>query len=93
MELDHDLHLVADRAADFLERFERRLQICRGDVDAVVLFRREIERPDLHGRDALREKIGRQFVGAVQEGVEVVVVAARRRGPSSLCVWPLSLRM
>ena len=63
---------------------ERRFEFGVGDVDAVVGLGGKVERPDLHGRNPLGEKILRQLVGAMQEAVEIVVLAlVRGRGPNS----------
>ena len=43
----------------------------------VARFGERIERPDLHAGDALLEQRLRELVGAVQEGVEVLVRALR----------------
>ena len=57
VELDHDVHPVADRLADLLERLQRRLQVGGGDVLAARLLGGMVERPDLHRRDALVEQL------------------------------------
>ena len=45
----------------------------RRDVEAAVLLRRRIERPDLHGGDPAFQQALRQCVGAVHERVEILV--------------------
>ena len=62
-------------AARISRTVQRRFQFFVGDVEAVVGFRRRVERPDLHRRDPLVEQFLRQFAGAMQEAVEVVVDA------------------
>ncbi|MNV52401.1 hypothetical protein D3C71_1444900 [compost metagenome] len=79
MELDHDIDFVANGLADLLEGFERRLQIGRRDILTLGLFRRLVEWPDLHRRDAFGKQRFRQFVGAVQEAVQVIIVLAGRK--------------
>ena len=74
MELDHDVHFVADRLADLVERLERRFQVGGGDVLAARLLGCVVERPDLHRRDAVGEQLLGQFAGAQQEAVEVVIL-------------------
>ena len=61
MELDHDVHPVADRLADLLERLQARTSGRRGEMSTPRLASAaEIERPDLHRRDALGEKLERR---------------------------------
>jgi hypothetical protein len=75
VELDHDVHLGADRLPDLAERLHRGLELAGGDVEAAPALGREVEGPDLHRRNALLEQRVRELVGAVQEGVEVLVRA------------------
>ena len=81
VELDHDVHLVADGSANLLERRQRGLKIRCGDIVPVAFFRRDVERPDLHRRDALGEKLRGELAGPVQEGVEIVVLAICAQSP------------
>ncbi len=94
MQLDHDVHAVADRVADLAERLERLLELGRADVVAARALGGEVERPDLHARDALLEQALRELVGAVEEGVEVLVgPSSRACGRPQLSVsWPTLLR-
>jgi len=56
VELNHDFHLVAHAFADLFKRLQRLFEIGRRDVLTIGLLGGAIKRPDLHGRDALREK-------------------------------------
>ena len=85
MELDHDVHAVADRAADLAERLERLVELGGADVEAARRLGGVVERPDLHAGDALAEQALGQLVGAVQERVEVLV----RPGPVVLRQAPV----
>ena len=75
VQLNHDVHGVAHRAAYLAERLQRPVEVARGDIVAVGLDRSMVERPDLHAGDALLQQAERQLVGAVEEGVEVLVGA------------------
>src|SRR5687768_6247863 len=55
VELDHDVHAVAHGRTDLPEGLERLLQVFQGDVQPVRGLGVRIERPDLHGADALFE--------------------------------------
>ena len=77
MELDHDVHAVADRRADLAERLQAFLQVRPRDVLPVARFGERIERPDLHAGDSLLEERLRQLVGVVQERVEVFIRSLR----------------
>jgi hypothetical protein len=78
VELDHDVHLVADRGPDPAERLERRVELVGRYVEAAPALRGVVERPDLHAGDALLQQGVGEVVGAVEEGVEVLVGAGRR---------------
>ena len=78
MEFHHDVHLAADRVADLAERHKSGIELGGGDRAPLDRLGREIERPDLHRRDALLEQGLRQFVGPVQKGVQILVGAGRR---------------
>ena len=56
VQLDHDIHPVADRVPDLPEGFEPPLQPFRGDEEPASLLGIGIEGPDLHRRDPLREQ-------------------------------------
>ena len=73
MELDHDVHAVADGLADLGERFERGIELGRRDVPAGRALGGDVEGPDLHAGDALLEQRQGKLVGAMQEGFEVLV--------------------
>ena len=79
VELDVDVHVVADRPPDLLERGERLFQVRGRDPRPVRGLRVLVERPDLHAGVALALQRERQLVGAVEEGVEVLVRPAGRR--------------
>src|SRR5260370_31929107 len=73
MELDHDLHFVADGFSDFFEWFDRPLHLFRADEQAVILLRRWIERPNFHrANSALQQAFGKR-VGTIHKAVEVFV--------------------
>ena len=76
MELDHDVHLVADRLPDLAEGLQRRVQLLRADVPAGGAFGGDVEGPDLHAGDALLQQGVRQFVGPVEEAFEILIGAA-----------------
>ncbi len=77
MQLRHDAHLVPHRVANLAERHEGGLEIGGGDGTTFARLGREIERPDLHRRDALLEQRMCELVGAMQERIQVLV------GPSA----------
>ena len=72
-------HALAVRGAHFLEGRKRLLQVGGGDVHAVRRAGGKVERPDLHRRDSHLEQRRGELVGAVQEGIEVLVAPAARR--------------
>src|SRR6266704_3498119 len=72
MELDHDVHAIADRLANLLEWHDRLLHLRRRDIETAVLLRRWIERPDLHRGDPAFEQAFRQGVGPIHERIEIL---------------------
>ncbi len=72
---------VADRRADLLEGQQSALQVGGGNILAVGFLGRRVERPDLHRRDPLRQKVGGELAGAVEERVEVVVAVLCAQAP------------
>ena len=75
VKLDHDVDFVANGVANFFERNQRRFEIFGGDVGPVGPFRGMIKRPYLHGRDPFAQELSRQFVGAIEKAVEIVIRA------------------
>src|SRR3712207_1893413 len=67
VELDHNVHLVADGLADLGERLKSYLEFGWGYVIAVAALGGEIERPDLHAGNALLQQRMRQIIGVVQK--------------------------
>ena len=90
VQLDHDVHLVADRAADLAKRLERLVQLLRTDVVPAPALGGEVERPDLHAGDVLLEQAVRQLVGAMQEGIEIFVRACGLAGGQAPVVGQLT---
>jgi hypothetical protein len=81
VELDHDFHAVADGTADLLKGLQRRLEIRPGDRPTVARLGGEVERPDLHRRDAFgQERVG-ELVGPVEEGVEIIEIHRGAEAP------------
>ena len=76
VQFDHDVHAIADRAADLAKRLQRLIEFLGADVVAAPALGREVERPDLHAGDALLEQAVRQLVGPVQERIEILVGAS-----------------
>src|SRR5690606_24614931 len=77
VELQHDVHRVADALADLPQRLEPRAQLGRGDLLTVGLFRDGVEGPDLHRGHALFEQALGQRSGVGEEGLQVLVRARR----------------
>jgi hypothetical protein len=77
MKLDHDIHLVADGVADFGEWLQRAVQVGARDIGAVRSLGICVEGPDFHPGDALLQQAFGQFIGTVQERVQVFVRAGR----------------
>ncbi len=80
MQLRHDVHPAADRGAYLAERRHRLVQLRGRDGAALGRLGSKVEGPDLHRRDALLQQGVRELIGAVEEGVQVLIGAAGRRG-------------
>src|SRR4051812_42971771 len=61
VQLRLDPHAITMRFADYLEGGHAGLQILRRDVDALECAGGEVERPDLHRRDAHLEELRREL--------------------------------
>ena len=83
VELDHDVHLRRRPRRGSCGTAPARRPGRPADVLAVAALGREVERPDLHAGDALLQQRLGQFVGAVQETLEVLV------GPALLADAPV----
>ena len=73
VELDHDVHAVANRRADLAKRLQRQVQVGIADVLAVAALGRWVKRPDFHGRDAFTQQGLGHLVGPVQKSLQVFV--------------------
>ena len=69
----HDIHPRSDGLPDAGEGLQGTLEIRGRDVMATRFFRGVIEGPYLHAIDAHLKQRMRQIIGAVQEGVEILV--------------------
>ena len=67
MELDHDVHAIADRLADLAEGLQRPVEIGVGDVAALAGRGISVEGPDLHAGDALLEQARSKLIGPVRK--------------------------
>src|SRR5580698_8799635 len=74
MELNHDVHFVADGLANLLEGHQRRYEVGTRNVVALSLDGRRVEWPDLHSRDAFGEKFEGKFVRSVEKTIQVIEV-------------------
>ena len=81
MHLDHEVHLRAHRRADALEDAQTFLDLGVGDAHPAVGEGCAVEGPDLHAGDALGQKIAREALGFVLEGVQVVERLQRTVAP------------
>ena len=73
VELDHDVHAIADRLADLAEGLQRPVEIGAGDVAALAGRGIIVEGPDLHAGDALLQQARGQLIGMGQEGLEILI--------------------
>ena len=73
VQLDHDVHRGRPPRRASSRSARAPSQLVGRDVLAAVLASANVERPDLHRRDALGEQALGQLVGPVQEGVEILV--------------------
>src|ERR1700730_11693589 len=72
MKLHHDVHAIADRLPNLLERLDRSFHLRGGDIEAAVFLSCRIEWPDFHGIDSAFEQALRQRVRAIHERVEIL---------------------
>src|SRR5215207_4525551 len=78
------------RLADCLEGRHAGPQILRRDLDAIESAGGEVERPDLHRRDAHLQQFRRELVRPGHESLQVLVTAAvdRRASRQAKILWP-----
>ena len=79
MQLERDLHAIAERVADPPERFEAALHLSRSDPDAAGLIGDLVEWPDLHGVEAHVQQASGERLWLVLEGPQILVLPGGRR--------------
>src|SRR5689334_22776185 len=72
VELDHDVHAIADPPTDFFKWRQRLLQVLARDVMAMSGFGSDVEWPNLHRGDSYGENRLGQIVGPMKEIVQIV---------------------